>query len=347
MRYVELPRAAPAGAALQESLAPAQIAKLCRRAFGPEGDVVDAEQLYSGRFNTTYRIRLGVGRQVILRLAPPASAHLFEHERWLLRRECAVHEVLAAAVAQVPRLLFQDFSGDLVSRDYVFLEHCRGRLWDELQGSFTPRENEALWGQLGALVRAIHCIQGAAYGLPHPMASVDCWSQAVLGDIDGLIGDLDRLGLKLAGARAFRALVVDNRQVLDHCGPPRLLHGDLWPKNILVDRVDGMPVITGLLDGERARWGDPGAEWIFGFLDIPTAFWSSYGRDLSDGALGHDAQCRRLIYNGRGALQLTLEAWRWGLDDGFARRLLVEAMTGVEAMLTRPLSIRRQLAEAA
>lgn len=343
MRYVELPRTAPAGAALQAPLTPALIAALCRRAFGPQADVVDAEQLHSGRFNTTYRIRLRAGYQVILRLAPPASAHLFEHERWLLRRECAVHDSLAGAAVQVPRLLFKDFSGDLVSRDYVFLEHCKGQLWEELQGSFTPQENEVLWGQLGGLVRAIHCIQGSAYGLPQPMASVDCWSKAVLGDIDGLIGDLDRLGLELAGARAFRALVVRNRQVLDHCGPPRLLHGDLWPKNILVDRIGGMPVITGLLDGERARWGDPEAEWIFGFLDIPPAFWSTYGRDLSDGALGHDAQCRRLIYNGRGALQLTLEAWRWGLDDGFARRLLVEAMTGLEAML----SIRRQLAEAA
>lgn len=334
MKYVELPRI---GGALQEELPAEALRALCHRAFGPAGVAAAWELLRSGRFNTTYRITLADGRPVILRLAPPASARLFSHERWLLRRECGVHGVLAGAVAQVPRLLFQDFSGALVPRDYVFLEYLPGRLWDEVRADLTPGEDEALWRQLGGLVGAIHRIGGAAYGPPAPLGGCPRWSQAVLADIEGLIGDIEILGLDGALPRRFLRLVSGTAPVLDRCGPPRLLHGDLWPKNILVARVDGTPVITGLLDGERACWGDPVAEWIFGFLDIPPAFWTAYGRDLSEPALDPAARIRRLVYNGRGALQLMLEAWRWQLDDTFARRLLTATAEGLDAALpSRP-----------
>lgn len=328
MRYVELPRA---GAGLQEDIPPETMGALCRRAFGPAGGLADWTRLTTGRFNTTYRILLMDGRQVVLRLAPPASAFLFAYERWLLRRECAVHGILASVVPQVPRLLFQDFSGELVLRDYVFLEFLPGRLWDEVRHELTGREDEALWQQLGMLVRAIHGVGGRLYGSPAPLAGHPCWSRAVVADIDGLLADIEALGLGDRSVGCFRQGAVSAVPMLDRCGPPRLLHGDLWPKNILVDRIDGIPVITGLLDAERARWGDPAAEWIFGFLDIPRAFWSAYGCDLSEPALLQEARLRRHVYNGQGALQLMLEAWRWGLDDTFARRLLAEASDGLAA----------------
>lgn len=113
--------------------------------------------------------------------------------------------------------------------------------------------------------------------------------------------------------------------------PPRLLHGDLWPKNLLMETHRDVAVITGLLDAERTRWGDPSAEWIFGFMEISAVFWSAYGGDLSGPALSPEAQLRRHIYNGRGALQLMLEAWRWQLDDGFARSILAECIDGLSA----------------
>lgn len=336
--YVELQRSGDGP--LLAPLPPATLAALCRRAFGPMEPMAAAELLRSGRFNTTYRITLGSGRTVILRVAPPSTAHLFSHERGLLRREYAVQPVLREAVRQVPRLLFQDFSQQLLARDYVFLECLPGRLWDELQGSLSPRRNEALWRQLGGLVRAIHDRAGAAYGRPGAEAGFACWSAAVLADIDGLIGDLRQLGLDTAAAEVFRAQVLAHESALDRCGPPRLLHGDLWPKNILIDPTGEVPVITGLLDAERARWGDPAAEWIFGFLAIPEAFWTAYGADLSGPALAPEALPRRHIYNGRGALQLMLEAWRWRLDDGFARRILAESIDGLRAATRPPIRNR-------
>lgn len=69
---------------------------------------------------------------------------------------------------------------------------------------------------------------------------------------------------------------------------------------------------------ERAFWGDPAAEWIFAFLDIPVEFWRAYGRDLSTPMLDGDAAFRRCCDQARGALQLILDAHRHGFAADFA-----------------------------
>ncbi len=44
---------------------------------------------------------------------------------------------------------------------------------------------------------------------------------------------------------------------------PVLVHFDLWPGNILVERpAAGEARIGGLVDGERMFWGDPLADFV-------------------------------------------------------------------------------------
>jgi aminoglycoside phosphotransferase (APT) family kinase protein len=65
--------------------------------------------------------------------------------------------------------------------------------------------------------------------------------------------------------------------VLDDVTTPSLVHFDLWPGNILLR--DGQ--ITGIVDGERAFWGDPLAEMVslalFGDIADDAAFLAGYG----------------------------------------------------------------------
>jgi hypothetical protein len=53
-------------------------------------------------------------------------------------------------------------------------------------------------------------------------------------------------------------LAVDGRvpdAVRDRVEPPALVHTDLWPGNLFVD--PGTLALTGVIDPERAVWGDP------------------------------------------------------------------------------------------
>jgi aminoglycoside phosphotransferase (APT) family kinase protein len=87
---------------------------------------------------------------------------------------------------------------------------------------------------------------------------------------------------------------------LDEIEVPRLLHGDLWLFNILIRRGSGEPDIAGILDADRAWWGDPMADWtmfIFAHAEQDAGhshFWRAYGKPADHPA----AIFRKSVYDG-------------------------------------------------
>ena len=67
---------------------------------------------------------------------------------------------------------------------------------------------------------------------------------------------------------------------------------DVWAQNILVDEGGRL---TGLVDWDRALWGDPEIEFaVLDYCDVSTpAFWQGYGRARDP---SEPAQVRRLFY---------------------------------------------------
>jgi len=76
-------------------------------------------------------------------------------------------------------------------------------------------------------------------------------------------------------ADAAMNLLREHLDAFDHCDTSRLLHGDLWVTNLLV-KPDGE--VTGLLDFDRACWGD--VEWDLAIAEYcgvtQPAFWEGY-----------------------------------------------------------------------
>ncbi|MCC9306524.1 phosphotransferase [Kitasatospora sp. RB6PN24] len=62
----------------------------------------------------------------------------------------------------------------------------------------------------------------------------------------------------------LRTLVAEGGHAPDQVTEPRLVHFDLWPGNVFVHPGDERTAarITGLIDHERAFWGDPAAELV-------------------------------------------------------------------------------------
>ncbi len=311
---------------LQRPLTADQISSLCLKAFGDSARLEHFEQLFTGKFNTTYRLNLGGYFEVILRVEPPCTAPVFQHETLLLRREQAVQAFLADLGGIIPRILFSDFSRQLIDRDYLFLNVIDGELWEDVKDKLGLAHNQHLWRQLGGLAKKIHATRGNSFGVPQAKPSFSAWDSALINTVNGMLDDLRLRRIEVEGADKFHNLLSQNRELLNEITSPRLVHGDLWPNNILIDYHQGTPYISGILDAERAFWGDPAAEWIFAFLDIPDIFWTAYGRDFSEIKLSREALFRRKAYEARGALQLILEAWRVGFDPGFAHNILAQAL---------------------
>jgi aminoglycoside phosphotransferase (APT) family kinase protein len=93
-------------------------------------------------------------------------------------------------------------------------------------------------------------------------------------------------GLDVADMAEAVDFVGQRHALLDAVREPRLLHGDLWLFNLLIERGPAGPAIVGILDADRAWWGDPMADWTMFVLSKSASpetqpmyerFWQAYG----------------------------------------------------------------------
>ena len=119
------------------------------------------------------------------------------------------------------------------------------------------------------------------------MPPQDSWSDAFRAMWNRLLDDVVACGAyREDEAQALRDLLELHNRHFQHAVEPCLLHMDIWSQNIL---VDGEGNVTGLVDFDRALWGD--VEIEFAVLDYcgisEHPFWEGYGkrRDQSSSAL--------------------------------------------------------------
>ena len=115
---------------------------------------------------------------------------------------------------------------------------------------------------------------------------------------------------KLDGANFMT--VVDTLQanltLLDEIQQPHLLHGDLWAFNILISQKSGWPEIAGILDADRAWWGDPMADWTMfiwakgtgrHMAKAKSVFWQGYGLPEQTMSVRFRAEIYNALHLGR------------------------------------------------
>lgn len=306
-----------------------QLITLCAHLLGSSAAVDEIEELGGGLFNNTYHLKRANDADLILRVGPHPDVYVFSNETLLLRREYDISPAFASLKELIPQTIAVDFSHTFLNRDVMLQSFIPGELWDAVKDDLSQEENEQLWFELGVISAKIHAVNGRSFGQPAPMPSYQTWSESVIAIAEGMWQDLRTLKLDESGVAAYIDLLQQGRAFLDEIGVPSLLHGDLWPKNVLIDRTGSTPRITGLLDAERAMWGDPQAEWIYYFLEIPESYWQGNGRFPTTPA----AQFRRHAYQGLYDIQIFLEAWRFAYADDFFRQQLSHACTQMSQLL--------------
>ena len=325
MRIVSIPRD---DEAFQRPLTEEQLKSMCTSGLGYGQRVEEIRELASGMFNNTYLICLP-NRKVILRVGPAPEVCVFSNEQNLLRREQSIEPFLKSLSKLVPQTIHADFTRKLIDRDFVFQTFVEGELWDEIKNTLSPAQTSSLWKQLGSIARQIHDVRGKTFGFPPPQKQFLLGSDALINAVCDMSDDIVEIRIDPSGVADYLEMLEEGRAFLDEITHPRLVHGDLWPKNVLIKRDSGDCNIVGLLDCERAFWGDPMAEWIFHDGTCGASFWESYG----DRPIGKSARFREHAYTGLYAVQLYLEAWRFKLDDESFRRPLAGATMGMRDLL--------------
>jgi len=254
----------------------------------------------TGKFNETWFADSPELRcPVVIRVAPPddRSTMIF-YEHRMMRQEPGIHaRIRQQTSCPVPEVLaFGQSDSRIGDRDYLILERLSG---DPCGGL----PETTLW-QVGAKLREVHDgvraepDQFGYLGEHRPMAPQPSWQEAFHTMWRSLHDDLQRCG-GYSGAELteFRRLL--DREI-DRFGHLRerasLLHMDVWAENILSDQDRGL---TGLIDWDRACWGDPEIEFaVLDYCGVSTyGFWQGYAPDGRDPRTQDpDAAIRRIFY---------------------------------------------------
>ncbi|MFG2967312.1 MULTISPECIES: phosphotransferase family protein [unclassified Streptomyces] len=245
----------------KRQLSAPELDALLRAATGV-GCRLEAE-LTDGWFNTAYRVRLDDGRPAVVKLAPPAGAPVLRYERGIMATEAMVYRRLAAlagTAVPTPALLHS-------GAGFLAVSVLEGTPWDKAAEQLPPATAAALRRELGAITARLHTIapEDGRFGYPAPEADLSAadWPTAFTAMVEAVLEDAGRWGSDLGvSAAGIRALVAAGGRALDEVTEPRLVHFDLWPGNIFVDHTGDGARITGLIDHERAFWGDPAAELV-------------------------------------------------------------------------------------
>ena len=241
----------------------ATVEAFCRRWFS--ADPVDLQQLTVGTFNETARVRLSSGETVILRLGPKGDDGI--------RNGAAALERAGTLDGLAPRTLALDTWADrtITAQSVLPGSPASDRVPD------LDDERAALYFRdLGRVTREVHDVRGERFGsILNPEWS--SWSDAIGSRLEERVAQYDASAIDSTALRMLLAALPAARADLDRADP-RLLHGDLWSLNILLDDDR----ISGIVDWDTANWGDPVADWTIHRIrqrvgTAADAFWDTYG----------------------------------------------------------------------
>jgi aminoglycoside phosphotransferase (APT) family kinase protein len=215
------------------------------------------------------------------------------YERDMMRQEPGIHALLLEkTTVPIPRIIGYDNSHSILDRDYLLMERLPGQPLSAM-----PHANEeAVLRELGACLAQAHALTAESYGYigeHHPMPPQNTWKEAFVLMWRKLLDDVVTSGHYTDADRTRLLRLLDRYlPMFNRNAPACLLHMDIWSENILVSDTG---VLTGIIDWDRALWGDPEIEFaILDYCNISQpAFWEGYGqtRDASS-----EAGIRSLFY---------------------------------------------------
>jgi len=302
--------------AVQNSIKPQltteEIQGLVRHGLGTPVDVVETVEFTDGFFSAAFGLRLGDGRELVLKVAPPRELKLMRYEFELMRTEIHFYERAGAAGVPLPGLRFADPDAGV-----LLIDRLRGRTLASVKQEIPTADLIELRREIGRCAAAITAISGPLFGYPRldGRTRSTSWRESFLAIVDDVLTDAVELDAELpAPADQIAAAVRRHADLLDVVTTPALLHYDLWDGNIFVVEEGGRWRIEAIIDGERAFYGDPIAELVsaIAFID------EEQGAAVIDGMLGRplttDEQTRLRLYTAYLFLILVTEGKTRGFD---------------------------------
>lgn len=276
-------------------VAPATALQIVRSVFGAQISMRSFSELTEGFFNAAYTIELSDGHVCVLKVAPPASVRVLRYEQQIMSAEVEVMRLVRQSTTMpVPAIYAFDTSRQILDSPYFLMEFVPGVSLHKLRPTLSPAEQQAIDRAMGAYLRQMNDITGQTFGYAVPSAPrYSSWAEAFQQMLEDVLVDGEALAIPLPLPYGeLRQRLSEQSNVLTDVTTPGLVHWDLWDGNIMIDPATR--AVTGVLDFERALWGDPLMEFQFQTMDAQPDFATGYGHPM---LATPRARQRRVLYN--------------------------------------------------
>jgi len=251
-------------------------------------------ELSDGFFNATYRLDLADEAIRVLKVAPLGEVRVLRYEKNIMQAEVgALRLTRAQTEMPVPQIYIHDTSRSILPTDYFIMDFVPGVSFWNLRKDLPEADQQAIEREAGRYLRQMNSIRGEAFGYFASPERFANWPDCFDSMLRGVLQDGQDVGVALPMDYAgLLALARSKYDSLRSVTTPNLVHWDLWDGNIFVDPATRK--ISGIIDFERALWGDPLMEVGFGAFGDNPHFRAGYELDL---LAAPEASTRKMLYN--------------------------------------------------
>ncbi|KAF3905603.1 hypothetical protein AA313_de0209939 [Arthrobotrys entomopaga] len=299
-------------------------------AYHGERQLIDFQDISNSLFCPQYLFTLDDHSQLLLRLAPPSDVRVLQHERDVLTGDYEILGLIRQNAPEVPVpevVMHCEGGGELLfGAPFLLTTYIPGVPLDLVRHDLPDEVLSMVDYNLGQHARRISRIQNSHFGLAGNASAgkkmYTSWRSAFLSIFEAIMRDAEDLFISIP-YEVLRWHVGRLSYALDDVKVPQLVCYDLCEAHrAIVDERTGR--LNGLLDFERAIWGDPLMETSFGEPSL--AFLNGYGGN----PLGSpNARARVLLYTLYYSIRGVVEVYYHGLGHEYeikARRSLVRCL---------------------
>lgn len=311
--------------------------------FGPDTAVSRITEMTEGWFNAVYIVDFaapisGGYNSVVLKTGVEDGKYVLSYEQDIMGAELKVYSLLENSMVPTPKILASDFSKSIINCGYFIMEKLEGDNWGHLESKISAANNEKLIGEIAGYTAAMHNIKGDYFGYIREDESFhfSTWREAFEAMVKLVISDGIKDKVDLPYDRILQAFD-PLWPVLEEVKEPSLINFDMWKKNIMLIEREGEYVIDGIIDHERAFYGDPCAEFIAGNticgrVESCKTYMDNYSR-VSGKPFSYtkNHEIRLCMYNVYLCLLMGTEVYRY--DEQDTQRMLTMCRTRIDKNL--------------
>lgn len=202
--------------------------------------------------------------------------HIMTYEKNIIFSEVnAMKAVESVNGIPSPAVIGFDDSCTVCSSPYFFMEKIQGESLNSVKSTLSKKQLANIYRHIGEITRPINSIERPVFGYPgQEEFQGGVWFNVFKKMLAAAVNDADKVNvdLKISIKKLFEKFEND-REVFDEVTVPQLVHWDIWDGNIFIK--DGE--VSGIIDWERAVWGDPLMEVGFRTYSVNKDFSEGYG----------------------------------------------------------------------